>query len=321
MNNDLVLKAYKLMLTSRLLDEFCEQEFVDKGVNLRHYHSSIGQEALSVGGAVGLRQDDYLYYTHRGVAPLLSKGITLDKVMRDLFFKPGGTNRGTGSVMHSLAPELGIPGRNGVFGDRFTIASGLALSAKLRDTQQVSVCYYGEAAAARGMYYEAINLAVLWKLPIIFIGENNGFSISSRTREIYATGDLSSMWKGYDIPVVKVDGNDIIAVLEAVETAVERAREGKGPTVIEGVTYRISAHIPMEAQFAYRSEDEVKEWREKDPIDRARKYLIGRGVWDEEQDTKLHDELYREVRKLYSELESTPIVDRSEMFTQVYYGK
>ena len=321
MNNELVLKAYKLMMASRLLDEFCEGEFVDKGVNLRHYHSSIGQEALSVGGVVGLRKDDFLYYTHRGVAPLLTKGIELDKVMRDLFFRPGGTNRGTGSVMHSLAPELGIPGRNGVFGDRFTIASGLALSAKLRDTQQVSVCYYGEAAAARGMYYEAINLAILWKLPVIFIGENNGFSISSRTREIYATGDLSSMWKGYDIPVVKVDGNDLIAVMEAVGTAVERAREGKGPSVIEGVTYRISAHIPMEAQFAYRSRDEVDEWRQKDPIDRAKKYLMEQSVWSEEEDKQLRDELFAEIRRLYSELIETPIVDRSEMFTQVYYGR
>ena len=107
------------MLTSRILDEFCEGEFVDKGVNLRHYHSSIGQEALSVGGAIGLRKNDFMYYTHRGVGPLLAKGISLDAVMRDLFFKPGGTNRGTGSVMHSLAPEIGIPGRNGVFGDRF----------------------------------------------------------------------------------------------------------------------------------------------------------------------------------------------------------
>lgn len=321
MNNDLVLKAYKMMLTSRILDEFCEGEFVNKGVNLRHYHSSIGQEALSVGGAIGLRKSDFLYYTHRGVAPLLSKGISLDKVMRDLFFKPGGTNRGTGSVMHSLDPELGIPGRNGVFGDRFTIASGLALSAKLRDTQQVAVCYYGEAAAARGMYYEAINLAVLWKLPVIFIGENNGFSISSRTRDIYANGDLSSMWKGYDIPVVKFDGNDLLATLEAVETAVERAREGKGPSVLEGVTYRISAHIPMEAEFEYRTPEEVEDWRRKDPIPRAKEYLVSQGVWDDQRDAALRDALYHEVRKLYAELEKTPIVDRSEMFTMVYYGK
>lgn len=321
MDNQLLLKAYRLMLTSRLLDEFCEGEFVDKGVNLRHYHSSIGQEALCVGGAVALRTDDYLYYTHRGVGALLAKGVSLDKVMRDLFFRPGGTNRGTGSVMHTLAPELGIPGRNGVFGDRFTIASGLALSAKLRDTQQVAVCYYGEAAAARGMFYEAMNLAVLWKLPAVFIGENNGFSISSRTRDIYATGDISSMWKGYGIPVVKVDGNDITAVLEAVETAVERARRGEGPSVIEGVTYRISAHIPMEDQYAYRTVDEVEEWRKKDPIRRACDELTARDVWDEEKDAALHAELFQTVRDLYAQLETTPIVDRSEMFTQLYYGE
>ena len=321
MNDNLVLKSYQTMLTSRLLDEFCETDFVNKGIALRHYHSAIGQEALSVGGAIGLRKDDYLYYTHRGVAPLLAKGISLEKVMRDLFFKPGGTNRGTGSVMHSLAPELGIPGRNGVFGERFTIASGLALSAKLRDTQQVAVCYYGEAAAARGMYYEAMNLAVLWKLPIVFIGENNGFSISSRTRDIYATGDLSGMWRGYDIPVVKFDGNDICATLDAVDAAVQRAREGKGPSVLEGVTYRISAHIPMEAEFEYRSPDEVEEWGQKDPIKRAKTYLFSCGIWSEEKDQELYDRLYREVRHLYTELEKVPIVDRSEMFTIVYYGK
>lgn len=321
MEYELMLKAYKIMLESRILDEFCEGEFVNKGVNLRHYHSGIGQEALSVSGAINLRRDDYLYYTHRGVAPLLAKGLPLDAVMRDLFFKPGGTNRGTGSVMHTCAPEYGIPGRNGVFGERFSISSGLALSAKLRNTQQVTVCYYGEAAAARGMYYEAINLAVLWKLPVIFIGENNGFSISSRTRDIYANGDLSSMWRGYDIPVVKFDGNDIAACLEAVEAAVERARRGEGPSVLEGVTYRISAHIPMEAEFEYRSPDEVKDWRKKDPIDRAKLYLLSGGAWSEEQDRQLRDKIYKEVRDNYAQLEKTPIVDQSEMYTMVYYGK
>ena len=151
--------------------------------------------------------------------------------------------------------------------------------------------------------------------------EARRFSISSRTRDIYANGDLSSMWKGYDIPVVKFDGNDIISVLEAVETAVERAREGKGPSVLEGVTYRISAHIPMEAQFEYRTVDEVNEWREKDPIPRARAWLIEHGVWDMEQDESLKEQLFNEVRERYAALEKTPIVDRSEMFTMVYYGK
>ena len=321
MNDELMLKAYEMMLESRLLDEFCEGEFVNKGVNLRHYHSSIGQEALSVAAPVCMRKEDYLYYTHRGVAPLLAKGLSLDKVMRDLFFKPGGTNRGSGSIMHTSAPELGIPGRNGVFGDRFTIASGLALASKLRNEQKVAVCYYGEASAARGMYYEAMNHAVLWKLPVVFIGENNGFSISSRTRDLYATGDLSSMWKGYDIPVVKFDGNDIKACIEAVEAAIDRAREGKGPSVLEGVTYRISAHIPFEAEFEYRSMDEVNEWRAKDPIIRAKRYMMDAGTWDEKKDKVLHDKLFEQVRSTYKKLDETPIVDRDEIFTMVYYGE
>lgn len=320
MDNKLLLQAYHYMLESRILDEFCEKEFVNQGVNLRHYHSGIGQEALSVAGPVCLRRDDFLYYTHRGVASLLSKGVPLDQVMRDLFFKPGGTNRGCGSVMHCTAPELGIPGRNGVFGDRFTIASGLALSAKLRNTQQVVICYYGEAAAARGMYYEAMNHAVAWKLPVIFIGENNGFSISSRTRDLYANGDLSSMWRGYDIPIVQFDGNDICAALTAVETAVERARCGHGPSVLEGITYRISAHIPMEDEFAYRSPSEVEDWRAKDPIIRAKNALIEAGAWDETRDGELSGKLFSQVRELYRELEKTPIVEKSEIFEKVYYA-
>lgn len=321
MRSDLLLKTYEIMLESRILDEFCEKDFVDKGVNLRHYHSGIGQEALSVAGPISLWKTDYLYYTHRGVAPLLAKGVSLDAVMRDLFFKPGGTNRGSGSVMHTIAPDVGIVGRNGVFGDRFTIASGLALAAKTRKTQNVAMCYYGEAAAARGMYYEAMNHAVLWKLPVIFVGENNGFSVNSRTKDIFATGDLSSMWKGYDIPVVQFDGNDAVACLEAMEAAIERARKGDGPSVLEGITYRVSAHIPFEAQFAYRTQPEIDEWQRKDPVARLKTVIIEAGVWGEAQDKALYDKLFNEVRNLYDAMKDTPVVGREELFTMVYYGK
>jgi len=321
MKKELFVRAYEVMLQSRLLDEFCEGEFVDKGVNLRHYHSSIGQEALEVAGAIGLRKTDYMYYTHRGVAQLLAKGITLKEVMMDLFFKVDGTNRGTGSVMHAYAPDIGIVGRNGVFGSRFAIASGLALAAKTRNTENVSVCYYGEAAAARGMYYEALNLAVLWNLPVVFIAENNGFSVSSKTREIFALGDLSSMWKGYDIPVVKFDGNDITECMKAVDTAVDRARRGEGPSVLEGVTYRISAHIPFETHYDYREESEIERWREKDPIRIARETLYQMGLWDEKRNAALYDRLYKEVRDTYKQVEATGIADESEVYTMVYYGK
>jgi TPP-dependent pyruvate/acetoin dehydrogenase alpha subunit len=313
-------KAYEIMLLSRILDEFCQNEFVYKGVNLRHYHSGIGQEALSVAGAIVLRKTDYLFYTHRGVASLLAKGIPLEKVMRDLFFKTGGTNEGCGSVMHACDPEIGIVGRNGVFGSRFTIASGLALASKTRKTKNVTVCYYGEAAGARGQYYEAMNMAVLWSLPIVFIAENNGFSVNSRTDEIYATGDLSSMWKGFDIPVIKFDGNDLKACMEAVEYAVARARDGKGPSILEGVTYRISEHIPFEDHLAYRELEEIQGWAEKDPIKRAKDYLIKDGLLSEEEDKKLYDKIYTEVRNIYKEIEKAPIVDKEEVFKLVYYN-
>lgn len=316
----LLRKAYEVMLLSRILDEFCEGEFVHKGVNLRHYHSGIGQEALSVAGAIGLRKTDYLFYTHRGVASLLAKGIPLDKAMRDLFFKTGGTNDGSGSIMHAYDPELGIVGRNGVFGSRFTIASGLALASKTRKTKNVTVCYYGEAAGARGLYYEALNMAVLWSLPIIFIGENNGFSVNSRTNEIYATGDLSSMWKGFNIPVIKFDGNDLKTCMEVVESAIDRARNGKGPSVLEGITYRVSEHIPFEDHLSYRELEEIQEWVEKDPIKKARNDLISVGLLSEEEDKHLYDKYYTKVRTLYKEIEKAPIIDKKEIYKLIYYN-
>ena len=239
--------------------------------------------------------------------------------MRDMFFKTGGTNDGSGSVMHTYAPEVGIVGRNGVFGSRFTIAAGLALAAKERKTKTVALCYYGEAAAARGMYYEALNMAVLWKLPVIYLAENNGFSVSSRTEEVYAPGNMSDMWRGFDIPVLRFDGNDMFAVAEAVENAVSRAREGKGPSVLEGITYRISEHIPFEDHYAYREEAEIEEWREKDPIARAQKSLIGMGIWNMEKEEALCTELKGRIRELYQKVEKAPVTDPSEIYRKVYY--
>ena len=163
-------------------------------------------------------------------------------------------------------------------------------------------------------------MAVLWSLPIVFIAENNGFSVNSRTDEIYATGDLSSMWKGFDIPVIKFDGNDLKACMEAVEYAVARARDGKGPSILEGVTYRISEHIPFEDHLAYRELEEIQGWAEKDPIKRAKDYLIKDGLLREEEDKKLYDKIYTEVRNIYKEIEKAPIVDKEEVFKLVYYN-
>jgi TPP-dependent pyruvate/acetoin dehydrogenase alpha subunit len=312
-------KAYKVMLLSRILDEFCE-DLVDKGVRVSHFHSGIGQEALSVGGVIDLRKDDYLYYTHRGISPLLAKGITLKQAMLDLFIKDGGTNRGCGSVMHTCAPEIGIVGRNGVFGYRFTFAAGLALAAKTRKTDSVAVCYYGEAAGARGPYYEALNMAVLWKLPVIFIAETNGFSVNSRTVDMFAPGNMSDMWRGFDIPVVQFDGNDLNAVRNATQEAIKRARAGHGPSVLEGLTYRISQHIPGDDHLAYRTQEEIDEWKKKDPVERTRNELIKEGYLTEKQDEELRKEFQKEVQETYDFVKNAPIIPEDEAYKPMYYA-
>jgi TPP-dependent pyruvate/acetoin dehydrogenase alpha subunit len=267
MGLDELKAAYRLMTLSRCFDDRMA-ELNAKGVPIPHYHSGVGQEALMVAAVMPLRPSDQMIYTHRGYGHLLAKGIPLRDIVLDLFMKAGGTNQGMGGVMHVNRPELGVPGREGAFGGRFAIAAGLALAAKLDRRDDVSVCFYGEAAGARGILYEALNMAVLWKLPVIYIAENNGWSVSSRTEWLYPGARMSRVWRGFDIPVDVVDGNDAEEVFATVARAVSRARAGDGPSVIEGLTYRMEPHIWTE-KAPYQPAEELAEWRARDPITRA----------------------------------------------------
>jgi len=311
-------KVYEIMLASRLLDEFCEK-LESEGVRVPQFHSSIGQEALSVGGVVDLRKDDYLLYTHRGYGSLLAKGISLETIMKDMFLKSGGTNEGFGSIMHTVSPENGIVGRNGVFGTRFTIATGLGLAEKVRRSGRVVVCYYGEAAGARGPFLEAMNMCALWKLPVVFIAEQNGFSVNSRTSDIYATKDLSGMWRGFPIQIRKIDGNDVQVVQNTVSEAVERVRQGDGPWLIEGITYRISPHIPHEDHMAYRTEEEIGSWRQKDPIVLALNALKKYHGFTDRDDEELRRNINSAIESAYQAALSDPDPGEEELFRYVYY--
>jgi TPP-dependent pyruvate/acetoin dehydrogenase alpha subunit len=259
--------AYRLMMLSRCFDEYVG-ELNRRGVPVPHYHSGVGQEALMVAAVMPLRKTDQMIYTHRGYGHLFTKGISLREVVLDLFMKAGGTNQGMGGVMHVNRPDLGVPGREGAFGGRFAIAAGLALAAKLDGRNDVTVCFYGEAAGARGILYEALNMAVLWKLPVIYIAEHNGWSVSSRTEWLYPEGRMSRVWRGFDIPVDVIDGNDPEMIFATVSRAVAHARAGHGPSVIEGLTYRIEPHIWTE-KAPYQPAEEIAEWRRRDPIQRT----------------------------------------------------
>lgn len=321
MEQDQLLRAYELMLLSRRLDDKCE-ELEKGGRRVPHFHSGTGQEATSVGAVLPLRTDDYLVYTHRGYGHLLAKGVSLDVIVKDMFFTGEGTNRGYGGVMHVCAPQVGIVGRSGVFGSRFGIATGLALASKLRSNGRVTLCFYGEAAGARGPLFESLNLATIWKLPLVLVAENNGFSICTRTKDMFAGGNMTGLWRGFPIPVTHVDGNDVEAVYDSVSVAVHRARRGEGPSIIEAFTYRLAPHIPADRHDGiYRSKAEVAEAWTREPLARLRKTLLEAGTLSTDDDEALQLKVLAEVERVFSSLETTAPAPPEEVNRYVYWQK
>lgn len=306
------LHTYRLMLNSRLLDEFLEDQ-IARGVPVPHFHSGTGQEALTVGAATALQADDKLLYTHRGYGQLLARGIPLVKIVADMLGRTSGTNGGFGGVLHVSAPECGVPGREGVFGTRFTIGAGLALAARLEGADRVVLCFYGEAAGSRGPLYEALNLAVLWHLPLVLVAENNGYSISSRTDQLYPGGRMSAVWRGFGIPVREVDGNDAEAVWMTVADAARHARAGQGPTVVEGITYRVPPHIPGDVDTSYREAWQVEKWRRRDPVELYAAVLRDRGWLTSEDQQQLAVDLREQVVSAWDVACSAPTPSTSDL--------
>ena len=200
MDRNKLVEAYRLMLLSRAIDEACV-DLAHKGVAVPNYHGARGQEALYAGVGVALQPADQLLYNYRAFATLLAKGITLEELAADLLMNARGTSRGHGGIMHVTAPERGIVGRNGVFGSKFGIALGLAQEIVLRRREAAVVCMFGEAEGNRGGLYEAMNIAALRRLPILFVAENNGYAVAAPTDLLYCTGDMSGPLSGFPMPV------------------------------------------------------------------------------------------------------------------------
>jgi pyruvate dehydrogenase E1 component alpha subunit len=311
-DRDGAVALYAAMLRSRTLDDFVEERLA-AGDAAPHFHSGTGQEALTVGAALALTARDKLLYTHRGYGQLLARGLPLSALLRDLLCRTGGTNDGFGSVLHVHAPELGLPGREGVFGTRFTIGAGLALAERLAGSEAVVLCFYGEAAGSRGPLYEALNLAVLWALPLVLVAENNGFSVSSRTGSLYPRGRMSAVWRGFGIPVAEVDGNDAEEVWSAVSDAVGHAREGRGPAIVEGLTYRVAPHIPGDREAEYREPWEARGWARRDPLAGLAARLEDRGWLTAEARAELARGLRAEVEEAWRDAVAAPPPGRPEL--------
>lgn len=252
--------------------------FIEEGKTSGFYHAGRGQEATAVGAVRALRDDDYLLYDHRGLGHAIAKGVPIDRLFGDFLGTVEGTTRGLGAgIVHIAWPELGVLGQSGTLGGSFPIAAGAAMSARYRGTDQVALCFFGEGASNRGTFHEAANAASLWKLPVIWLCENNGYAVSVPASESLSVPQVADRASAYGMPGVVVDGMDPVAVFEAVNTAVERARAGDGPTLIEAMTYRFRGHYEGDPQ-TYRSKEEVGEWEAKDPLLTYPRRLVEQGI-------------------------------------------
>ena len=279
-----LLGMYEQMLTIRKFEEQAIALF-ERGHIRGNVHPCIGQEAVSVGVCANLRRDDYMTSTHRGHGNCLAKGADPRIMMAELLGRRTGYCKGKGGSMHIADFEGGNLGANGIVGGGFAIATGAGIGIQNRGTDQVVVCFFGDGAANQGTFHESLNLAALWKLPVLYVCENNQYALSTPLRESVGLPELSERGRAYGIPGVRVDGNDVLEVCIKVEEAVRQARAGEGPTLLDCLTYRFFGHFTGDKGhgITYRTRQEMEEWRTRCPIARLRRYLLDAGLVADEK--------------------------------------
>jgi len=259
-------------------------------------HLYAGEEAVAVGVCSALEGDDYITSTHRGHGHCIAKGADLKRTMAEILGKKTGYCKGKGGSMHIADFNIGMLGATAVVGAGIPIAVGAGLSIKLRKTRQVVACFFGEGASNQGTFHEGINMASVWRLPVIFICENNLYAMGTRQSRIMNIENIADRATAYGIPGVVVDGNDVLAVYEATVKAVERARKGEGPTLIECKTYRHKGHSRVDPA-KYRPKEEVEEWLAKDPIKRFKEKLLQTKTLTEAEIQRIENEVAAEIEE------------------------
>jgi len=282
-------------------------------------HLSIGHEATIVGASMALREDDFVIGNHRSHGHPIAKGAELPPLMAELFGKASGVCKGKGGSMHLADRKVGVVGESGIVGAGLPLAVGAGLSARVRGTQQVSMCFFGDGASSEGSFHESLNLAAIWDLPVVFVCENNKYGATSPARDVIAVEDIAERARGYDMPSEIVDGQDADAVYEVVNKAVARARTGEGPTLVECKTYRFGEHAEgLIIPVAYRDAEEIEDWKQRDPVTLYRDSLITADVLSPGQ----AEELVAEVRRLVDEAVAFALAsdfpDPAEAFTDIF---
>ena len=312
-----MLDLYRIMTTIRNFEERGIPETGQRGMSAS-VHSSAGQEAVATGVCSQLSNEDYMGSTHRGHGHCIAKGVDPKLMMAELFGRATGPNKGKGGSMHIADMSKGMLGTNGVVGASIPLAVGAALTSKVKQLGRVAVAFFGDGGANQGILHESMNLASIWKLPVIFVCENNGYAMSTPSEYALSTAHVSDRAPGYDMPGFLIDGMDVFAVHDAAGEAVARAREGSGPTLLECETYRYYGHTVFDDPLTYRSKEEEDHWRARDPILHFRSTVLPMGDITSEELDQIDQEVFDLIEEAVKFADESPLPDPIELYDDVY---
>jgi TPP-dependent pyruvate/acetoin dehydrogenase alpha subunit len=311
-----LIHAYRLMLTIRYFEEKVEELF-SRGLIGGTTHPASGQEAVAVGACAALDKNDYVTSTHRGHGHMIARGGDPKRIMAELYGKETGYSRGRGGSQLMMDLSLGFLGSNGITGGGIPIATGAALSSKQRKSGQVTLCFFGDGASNQGTFHESLNMAGLWKLPVVYLCENNLYAMSTPVAQAVPIPHIADRAASYGFPGQVVDGNDVLAVYEAVSAACARARRMQGPTLLECKTYRFSGHSRGDPR-KYRTAEEEAMWRDKGPLMRCKAELKRRGLLAGREDQTLKRDAKRLVAEAVAFAKKSPYPDPATLEQGVF---
>ncbi|MDP7637133.1 MAG: thiamine pyrophosphate-dependent dehydrogenase E1 component subunit alpha [Phycisphaerae bacterium] len=307
---------YERMCLIRKFEDHVHDEFA-AGAIAGFVHLYAGEEAIAVGTMANLRDDDSITSTHRGHGHCIAKGVDINAMLAEIYGKATGACKGKGGSMHIADMTKGMLGANGIVGAGPPLACGAALAAKLRGTDQVTACFFGDGASNQGTFHESLNLASIWDLPIVFVAENNVYAETTSTDYSMRVPNIADRAVAYGIPGVVVDGMDVFAVYDAAAEAVARARKGKGPTLLEGKTYRYYGHFEGDT-ILYRTKQEEQSYKDRDPILQFHKRVLEEGLLSEDQLAKIDQQTDTTLKKAKIFAAASPFPEPQECLEDVY---
>lgn len=315
-DRETLLKIFHQMLLVRRFEEKCAESY-SLGKIGGFCHLYIGQEAVGVGAISALRDDDYVLTSYREHGQAIAKGISPEAVMAELYGKAGGCSKGKGGSMHLFDKRVNFLGGHAIVGGQIPLATGVAFAAKYKETDQVALCFFGEAAVNQGAFHESVNMAQLWKLPCIYICENNQYGMGTSSARSMSLQNVAEKARGYEMESESVDGMDVLAMRQATLRAVKRAREQYLPTLIEARTYRYMGHS-MSDPGKYRTRAEIEKYQERDPIKTFTATLKESGILTDKNIADIEAQVKEEVERAVRFAEESPEPDPSELYKDVY---